>query len=423
MVFFETAARAALGASQASHRYRRCAFCAVMLGFGSLLLGCSPTRTFEAIDVLEDISAGPGPSRLKQITVEPSRRPVAYDMATRRHSGDLYEPAQRADAGLVLVPGLAPEGKDDPRLVAFARTLARAQFRVLVPDIPSMRDQKVRPADTRDIADAIVYLGNSSSAQGSPTLGVVAVSYAVGPAILATLRDDAHDHVAFLVAIGGYYDIEVAITFITTGCFRDPRTGDWQHREPNEYGKWVFARSNVERLALRRDRDLVSRIAERKMANPKAEVGDLTARLGPEGRAVYALLVNTQPAAVPQLIAALPPAIREDMAALDLRRHDLSRLPPRLILVHGRDDAIIPPSESVQLAHAAPDRAKLYLVDSLTHVDIGVAGISDTLALLSAVYRLLAERDAIADAAQHRGEEAQAAQLASKIGLDGSSRP
>jgi acetyl esterase/lipase len=423
MIFLGIAAGTGRRAHRALRRHRGRVLCAFVLGLATLLLGCSPARTFEAIDVLQDIAAGPGPSHLKRATIEPSRRPVAYEVVTRRHSGDLYEPAQPADAALVLVPGLAPEGKDDPRLVAFARSLARARFCVLVPDIPSMRDQKVRPTDRSDIADAIVYLGASSNAPAAPRLGVVAISYAVGPAILATLQEDAHDHVAFIVAIGGYYDIEATIAFFTTGYLRDPRTGDWRHRAPNEYGKWVFARSNAERLASPRDRDFLSRIAERKMANPKAEIGDLVAGLGPEGRAVYALLVNTEPAAVPRLIAALPAAIREDMAALDLSRRDLSRLPPQLILVHGRDDAIIPSSESEKFARAAADRAELYLVDSLAHVDLGLSGISDSLTLLGAVYQLLAERDGIAESARHRGADSQAVRLASRTRRDVRSGP
>ncbi|MEE8623188.1 MAG: alpha/beta hydrolase, partial [Alphaproteobacteria bacterium] len=82
-----------------------------------------------------------------------------------------------------------------------------------------------------------------------------------------------------------------------------------------------------------------------------------------------------------------------DMAALDLKKQDFSKLAARLILVHGRDDAIIPYSESEALAAVAP-RADLYVVDSLAHVDLGLGGLVDTIVLWRAVYRLLAERDA-----------------------------
>src|SRR3970282_281862 len=48
----------------------------------------------------------------------------------------------------------APAAKDDPRLVAFATTLARARFLVLVPDVAGLRQLRVRAADAREIADA-----------------------------------------------------------------------------------------------------------------------------------------------------------------------------------------------------------------------------------------------------------------------------
>ncbi len=103
---------------------------------------------------------------------------------------------------------------------------------------------------------------------------------------------------------------------------------------------------------------------------------------------------NNDPAAVPALIAALPQGLRADMAALDLARADLSRLKAELILLHGRDDAIIPYTESLALAAAAPaDRVTLYLVDNLSHVELGPGGLRDSSRLLAATYRLLALRD------------------------------
>ncbi len=115
----------------------------------------------------------------------------------------------------MLVPGVVPEGKDDPRLVALAQTLARARFAVLVPDIASLRAQKVGPEDARAIAAAITWLASC----GTPSVGVMAISYAVGPAILAALGPQAAPRVRFLVAIGGYYDLTAVVTFFTTGYF------------------------------------------------------------------------------------------------------------------------------------------------------------------------------------------------------------
>ncbi|MFQ5985638.1 MAG: alpha/beta fold hydrolase, partial [Alphaproteobacteria bacterium] len=213
------------------------------------------------------------------------------------------------------------------------------------------------------------------------------------PALLAALDEDTRERVRFVLAIGGYYDIEAVVTFFTTGYFRERPDGPWRHRTPNAYGKWIFVRNNADRLTDHAERATLAAMAERKLENPKAEIGDLVAKLGPEGRAVHALLVNDDPQRAPALIAALPGAVRADMFALDLKNQDLSKLAARLILVHGRDDAIIPYSESKALAAVAP-QAELYVVDSLAHVDLGLSGLIDTVILWGAVYRLLAERDA-----------------------------
>ncbi|MCH8154141.1 MAG: alpha/beta hydrolase, partial [Proteobacteria bacterium] len=87
-------------------------------------------------------------------------------------------------------------------------------------------------------------------------------------------------------------------------------------------------------------------------------------------------------------------AVRSDMAALDLSRAELSRLGAPLILLHGRNDAIIPFTESLALAAAAPEeRVTLCVVDNLAHVDLGPGGLGDALRLLRATYRMLALRD------------------------------
>lgn len=109
------------------------------------LVACAPGRTFEALDVLRDIASGAGPSRLKATAPAPRKTTLAYCAAGARRVADLYV-AGTPKAGLVLVPGVARAGKDAPRLVAFARTLARARFMVLVPDIANLRALRARGA-------------------------------------------------------------------------------------------------------------------------------------------------------------------------------------------------------------------------------------------------------------------------------------
>lgn len=370
----------------------------------TLLAGCSPNRAVESQRLLRDMAAGAGPSTLKETTEPPSRVALVYEVEGRQRRADLYRPGGTsqgtprdgaAKAALVLVPGVTPEGKDDPRLVALANSLARVRFAVLVPDIANLRSLKVSPEDAVAIADALRHL---AAVEADGPVGLVAISYAAGPAVLAALKDETDEAVGFLLLIGGYYDITAVVTFFTTGYYRESPEASWQKGEPNPFGKWAFVQSNAGVLNTPRDRDLLTSMANRKMRRLDADIDDLVAELGPEGRSVYALLTNRDPERVPALMASLPQRIVENMRGLDLKPRDLSGLEVPLLLIHGRDDPVIPFSESAALAAALPDgQADLYLVDNLAHVELGPAGVGDALTLWRAAYRLLTERDAMAE--------------------------
>ncbi|MBO9542220.1 alpha/beta hydrolase [bacterium] len=363
-----------------------------LLCCGALLLlqGCLPSR--EALWVLKDVAAGEQPSTLKARTPTPTRTLVRYAIAGRRHEGDLYLSDGEPRAGIVLVPGAAREGKDDARLVAFANTLARARFAVLVPEIQSLRALKIRPGNIQDVTDAFAYLVSCPELAPGGKAGIGAFSYAVGPALLAALSPAIRHQVRFVLGVGGYYDATRVVTYFTTGFFRDEK-GAWRHQRPNPYGTWVFVLSNVDLLADPGDREALSAMAARRLADPTAPIEDLARHLKPEGRALYDLLVNADPERVPGLLARLPKPIRDDMAALDLSKQDLCALEARVNLLHGKSDAVIPYTESLALAAALPPgRVRVTVVGDLGHVELKGLGLLDAWQLWLAVDALLAER-------------------------------
>jgi pimeloyl-ACP methyl ester carboxylesterase len=139
------------------HRLRNIA--TVLLG--ALLLAAlagTPAvhRGYEALLILFDVQAGAGPSRLKHRTRDPLRTAADFRILGRDHQADRYQPADRAPrATLVLLHGLTPAGRREPRLERFATTLARAGFRVLVPDLPGLRSLGVGTEDIRDVTDTL----------------------------------------------------------------------------------------------------------------------------------------------------------------------------------------------------------------------------------------------------------------------------
>ncbi|MEN8195893.1 MAG: RNA methyltransferase, partial [Pseudomonadota bacterium] len=366
----------------------------MLLAAAPIMVGCSLSRLGESMRVLEDVQADAGPSALKEQTPAPVCETITYRRDGVRRVVDIYRPGggEPALAGLLLAPGADPDGKDDPRFVAFAESMARARFEVVAPDIPGLRDLRVRAADSEHIRDALVLLSNRRAEAGNATVGVVAISFATGPTTIALLSPDVKGRAHFMLYIGGYYDIEAVITFFTTGWYRDGGDGEMKHRPPNSYGKWFFAVSNADFIDDPYDRALIEWMGRRRLDDPDADLSQAVPRLGQQGRAVYDLLTNTDPDRVPELLAKQPPRARAEIAALDLKRLDLSGLAARFLLVHGNDDRVIPETQSIAFA-ARVAQAELYLLDSMQHVDPKPAGFGDKLRMLSMMYDFLTERD------------------------------
>lgn len=348
-----------------------------------VLSACAALTDGEAVRVLEAIEAGQGPSALKAETPAPIRK-TAADGAY-----DLYIPGEPARAGLVLTPGLTALGKDDPRLVALADTFARARFLTLVPEIPGARSMQFTHADAERIAEGVRRLDAESAARGVPDrLGVAAISYAVAPAVLASLAEPAR--VDFLISLGGYFDAREVVAFVTTGHVRDHPGAAWRPRRAHPAGRWLMAQSMAAGLTDPAERATLQGYVESRIRMPEGERP--APQLGLEGQAILDLVRNRDPDRVAGLIDATPPAVRDGLDALSLRARDLSALTGKLVLIHGEADSITPPNESVKLAGAVPGSA-LFLAPGFSHIDLKSASFAGKLALAEAMSEILRRRD------------------------------
>ena len=333
-----------------------------------------------------DIAAGRTATLWQDVTAPPREYQTRWDDG----EGDLYVPAGKTRAAMVLVPGAAVLGRDEPRLKALARTFARAGFAVLVPELFEVRRLAVSRADGDRVAAALRQLHKRHP--GSP-LGVAAISYAVAPAVIAALEDDLAPRVAFLVGIGGYHDIEAVIRLVTTGVFRPIGDSREFRLESNGYGRWAFLLANAGRVGDAADARRLQEIARLRFRDPGADIVPLAAALGPQGRAVLALVDNRDPDAVSTLMAALPEHVRREIDGLNLALYDLSKPRSHLILVHGRGDTFIPYSESQSLAvSASAARVSLFLMDDIGHVEFNAVSLGNAWEMWRAIVALLNER-------------------------------
>lgn len=346
---------------------------------------------------LEDLASGLATSRLAAMTPHPSRESVKFMTGDEVRAADLYRSSGKARAGIVLVPGVVARGRRDVRVVSVANTLARLGFTVLVPDMPGVRNYRMRSSDVREVADSLVWLASQPELAPPGHVGIAGFSYGAGPVLLAALQPDSRDQAAFVLAVGGYYSLENVVTFITSGYYRvdqsaRPAIAETGRLTPHPYSVASFIRSNLGLLKRPVDRGFFQAYATYLLENPVDQAEPVPGYLAPDAQAFYELLTNHSPAQVPVLLERLSPRMRAELKGINPAAHDFSGLRADVILLHGRGDNLIPYTESVALAEALPaDRVQLFLIDGLAHVDFRPQA-QDIPQLLDAMAALLAQR-------------------------------
>ncbi len=282
---------------------------------------------------------------LSVMTAAPTRQPLAAAGA----EVDLYVHAGWTQGiRLVLVHGVTPDGKDDPRVREAAVLLARAGFDVAVPTIPGLTLGRLGLDDVETVVATL-------ATHGSPTVAV-GVSVGAGPAILAAADPRVRDRMSTVVSLGGYASGVEVVRFWLTGIYGFEGIQGRVDHDPDLVRMFVHANWDL---------------------------------LDPASRA---LLGTGDRENAARLLAALPPELQRQLDALSPLRvaRDVSA---RLVLVHGYQDRAVPYTESLRLAAARPDRTTLVLVGIVEHVEggggSGWRGALEFLALWRVMYGLL----------------------------------
>jgi pimeloyl-ACP methyl ester carboxylesterase len=320
----------------------------------ALPLGLRLGAGVTALRFLVEFLSGGEHAWLSSATGTPVRAPFPLGGAT----ATLWHPrGPTPRPGLVLVHGLTPEGKDDPRLVWVAGLLARGGFAVVVPELPDLRAQRLRSEDAAVVARALGALAAHPVAEGQ-SLTVVAVSVGVEPGLAAAVQVQDRLRLRRVVSLGGYAEVRELVRYFTTGAYGYGAISGQRQLDPALAP--AFMALNL---------DLVQDPAGREAVRAALAGLPLPATMGPEARAVLAVLANRDPARVDALLGGLPAETQALLDALSPGRV-VRRLDARLLLVHGRDDPAIPFTESLRLAAAAdPGRTRLVLLDLLGHVE------------------------------------------------------
>jgi dienelactone hydrolase len=288
----------------------------------------------------------------------------------------VYAPVERSRQTVLLVSGLQPEGIDEPRVIDLARKLAQAKVTVVTPDIPELSRFEITPALTDRIEDAAVWLASSPLA-GSNRIGLMGVSFSGGLSVVAAGRPSLRNRLLYVFSLGGHDDLLNVVGYF---CGSVEHMTSGQPR-PHDYGVAIVLLSVA--------RELV----------PPSQVPPLTAAVRRFLWASYLTRID-QPAASREFAAlrAMETTIEPPASTLlhYVNERDVEHLGPLLLpylgayagaaalsparsplpsvpvfLLHGRQDNVIPSSESESLARRLHGHApvRLLLTDLISHAD------------------------------------------------------
>jgi dienelactone hydrolase len=299
---------------------------------------------------------------------------VMYARGSESLPATLYRPAAypgRLPAWVVL-HGLTRPGRNHTSLVRFARAVAHAGNVVLVPDIPEWRELRVAPDLAMETIRAAVLALEQRPDVRAEHAGLFGFSFGATQALVAATDDVMATRLAGVAAWGGYCDLRRLFRFGLTG--QHELDGVTYQARPDPYGVWIMAGNYLPMVSGHRDSAPVA-AALHALAIESGERGfyawdpvyddskrRLRAGLAPGHRPLFDMLapLTTDPPADEGRALELA----EELAATALEQDPL--LDPRpflpavkvpVVVAHGRDDRLIPFSESIRLSRELPPQA------------------------------------------------------------------
>ena len=250
---------------------------------------------------------------------------------------DLYE-GRNTMPGVVLVHGVAPGGPADSRIVDVARSLNRLGRTVVAPYL-GLGEQRLDRTDTARIRQSIDYLAEKTGEK----VMVLAFSFGAAFSLVAMEEPAVQDKVLELATVGTYFDLVHLLQGVTAGRVNAPG-GLTDERSPDPRAGKAVTEFLANYLPPAGEKALVEAYDERQ---PEG--------LDPAARAIYDLMVNTDPARTRDLVAALPAGLGDLISDLSPAAR-IGRIRIPIQAMHSRQDPAAPPSESALLVASLRNR-------------------------------------------------------------------
>lgn len=288
-----------------------------------------------------------------------------------QYQADVYEPApgEGAHGCLVFIHGMSVFGHRDARVVALGRALATAGFRAVMPLIPDIQDQRIAERQMDEIGEAIGFVCDDPALSEGRRPGVMAPSFSAGLALVACSRTALRDRIAAVCTVGSYAHADSVVEMALYS------------QDADEYARLILL-WNFFDLILKKNPRV-------KQALKIAAVDNGARRTGAAAELPAALdKLSAKDRALFDRMRA-DPQFRRELGGRISRTRQIQKLAYQIspldhaagmrapvILVHGKNDDVIAPTESEQLFagyRAAGVDVRLCLTPFISHGDASLS--------------------------------------------------
>ncbi|MXY60455.1 MAG: hypothetical protein F4Y96_08550 [Chloroflexi bacterium] len=316
-------------------------------------------------------------------TGEPVRYETIYGSAGGDEVADVYRlPDGKPRAAVVLSLGGGPTGLDDPRVVNLGNALARAGYVAMLhwsPNIGLHAD--VHPSEPQKLVRAFRYLAGQDYVDPE-RVGLGGFCIGASFALVAAADRDIRDRVSFVNAFGPYFDAESLVLQAASRSvlYGGERTA-W---EPHPLTQRVLATELIQTLDDPSHADILTRHYLEGQPVTPAEWDALSS----SARTLARLMDGVEPREAEALYAMLPADFREELARLSPSNH-IDDVRARLLVMHDRNDLMVPVAESRRLVEATRERGNVHYTEfvAFDHTTPGEGGLLTTLRQAARLYR------------------------------------
>ena len=315
----------------------------VVVAVAGLALHPGAQATAKAAFVLDDAFGGPLP-RPWALSVERSEEETGGVVVDRYSS--------RADAPrIILLPGAAPAGRDDARVVSLASSLAAAGREVVVPELSLFSEE----LDVDDLARVVEVAARNCRADDG--LVLMGFSYGGALALVAAADERVAGCIDLVATFGAYADLVGVLQAAVTGAsVVDGQMYPWGAADPAIVATMV--RDAAMKLVPEEQRDPLRRALDRREPAGLPDTADL----------VYRMVTSDDPIVVADLARSLPPpgqGLFETFSPVGVA----DEVEADVLAAHAHDDPAVPVAELRRLDKAFPE-AEVMTVRSFDHVDL-----------------------------------------------------